>query len=122
MYVVAVGLLDGARAAAVRIDDKDLKSGAVALRGGGEVSAIRIPEGLLPVARRGERPSARAVLGRDQSGNTPVPLSAEYARVVPSDDHQGWRLSPGRSVIWRGLAPSGDTVQILSPLPPRREK
>lgn len=59
--------------------------------------------------------SPRVVIGRapepsaaiSQAWNAPVPRSAARESVAPSGDHQGWRLSPGWLVIWRGCEPSG---------------
>src|SRR5262249_16455030 len=57
-----------------------------------------------------------------QTWKTPVPSSADKASVLPSGDHQGWRLSPGLSVTCRAPEPSGRTVQMLIAFPPLREK
>ena len=66
------------------------------------------------------RPSAPFVAAR-RNWKRSVPSSAENASVVPSGDHHGWRLSPGRLVTCCRSEPSGETVQILRRLPPWRE-
>src|SRR5258708_2261632 len=67
---------------------------------------------------RAPPPSAAA----SHTWNVPLPLSADRASVLPSGDHPGCRLSPGRSVTCRACEPSGCTVQVLILLPPFLEK
>src|SRR5258708_1888802 len=54
--------------------------------------------------------------------NGPLPLSPDRASVLPSGDHPGCRLSPGRAVTCRACEPSGWTGQVLIWLRPFLEK